>query len=102
MDPVSPIATSLVSGVSPALTHKAAPASAGAGFMDALGEALAKADGAQVKSEKIAQAYQMGAEGVTLESSMVAMQEANVSLQFLVQVRNKLVSAYHDIMNMPV
>ena len=33
---------------------------------------------------------------------MVAMQKANISFQAVVQVRNKLVSAYQDIMNMPV
>jgi flagellar hook-basal body complex protein FliE len=33
---------------------------------------------------------------------MIAMQKANISFQELVQVRNKLVSAYHDVMNMQV
>jgi flagellar hook-basal body complex protein FliE len=33
---------------------------------------------------------------------MISMQKANISFQQLVQVRNKLVSAYHDIMNMQV
>ena len=33
---------------------------------------------------------------------MIASSKANISFQALVQVRNKLVSAYHDIMNMQV
>jgi flagellar hook-basal body complex protein FliE len=33
---------------------------------------------------------------------MVAMQKANVSFQAMTQVRNRLVSAYQDIMNMPI
>ena len=33
---------------------------------------------------------------------MIAMQKANISFQTAVQVRNRVVSAYHDIMNMPV
>lgn len=72
------------------------------GFAKALGEVIERANTAQFDAEKLARAYQSGAEGVSLESSMIAMQEANVSLQFLVQARNRVVSAYHDIMNMPV
>jgi flagellar hook-basal body complex protein FliE len=33
---------------------------------------------------------------------MISLQKANVSFQAMVQVRNKLVSAYHDVMNMQV
>lgn len=94
--PVQPVAFAPVAGAAPA----AAPGAAG--FAEALGEALGRADAAQHGAERVARAYQAGAEGVSLESAMVALQEANVSLQFAVQVRNRLVSAYHDIMNMPV
>jgi len=33
---------------------------------------------------------------------MISMQKANLAFQQMVQVRNRLVSAYHDIMNMQV
>jgi len=33
---------------------------------------------------------------------MLALQKANISFQATVQVRNRIVQAYHDIMNMPV
>ncbi|MDB5854435.1 MAG: flagellar hook-basal body complex subunit FliE [Herminiimonas sp.] len=39
---------------------------------------------------------------VDLSDVMIATQKANIGLQATVQVRNKLVSAYHDIMNMQV
>ena len=39
---------------------------------------------------------------VSLEDAMISMQKANVSFQAAVQVRNRLVSSYHDIMNMQV
>jgi flagellar hook-basal body complex protein FliE len=74
----------------------------GADFARALGQALERVDAAQANAESVARAYQAGAEGTTLESTVVALQEASVSLQFAVQVRNRLVNAYHDIMNMPV
>jgi flagellar hook-basal body complex protein FliE len=99
MDPILPVAAAAISS---APAGAAAAAAGSSGFLEALGQALERTDAAQLDAERVAKAYQMGAEGVTLEASMVAMQEANVSLQFLVQVRNRLVSAYHDIMNMPV
>jgi len=37
-----------------------------------------------------------------LNDVMISMQKANISFQQMVQVRNRLVSAYHDIMNMQV
>jgi len=33
---------------------------------------------------------------------MISLQKANISLQYTLQVRNKIVAAYQDIMNMPV
>lgn len=40
--------------------------------------------------------------GISLNDVMVDLQKSAVSLQLGVQVRNKLVAAYQDIMNMPV
>ena len=44
----------------------------------------------------------MGDPAVSLEETMLSIQTANVSFQSLVQVRNRMVSAYHDIMNMQI
>jgi len=101
MEPIQPVLSALAALQGPS-GAAAAPSTGGADFMKALGEALNKTDAAQTHAENVAKAYQMGEAGVSLESSMIAMQEANISLQFAVQVRNKVVSAYHDIMNMPV
>jgi flagellar hook-basal body complex protein FliE len=100
MTPLKPV--DAIGFALPALTGATPAAPGGGDFVRALGEALEKADAAQGHADRLARAYQAGDENVTLESSMVALQEANVSLQFAVQVRNRLVSAYHDIMNMPV
>lgn len=101
MTPLKPV--DAIGFALPAVTGAApAAASGGADFIRALGEALEKADAAQGNAERVSRAYQSGDENVSLESAMVALQEANVSLQFAVQVRNRLVTAYHDIMNMPV
>jgi len=48
------------------------------------------------------QEFAAGSSNVNLQDVMVNLQKANLSFQQMVQVRNKLVSAYHDIMNMQV
>ena len=44
----------------------------------------------------------MGDDKTSLSDVMISMQKANISFQATVQVRNKLVAAYHDMMNMQV
>jgi flagellar hook-basal body complex protein FliE len=44
----------------------------------------------------------LGDPTVSLEDSMIAMQKANITFQAAVQVRNKVVAAYQDIMNLPI
>lgn len=44
----------------------------------------------------------MGDDSVSLSDVMVASQKAGIQFQATVQVRNKLVSSYHEIMNMQV
>ena len=46
--------------------------------------------------------FASGKENVNLQDVMINLQKANLSFQQMVQVRNKLVTAYHDVMNMPV
>ena len=56
----------------------------------------------QQTSAALASAYERGDAGVTLSQVMVASQKATVSFQAVTQVRNKLVEAYQDVMNMPI
>lgn len=73
-----------------------------AGFADALKASLDNVNQSQVSAEKLGQAFSMGDDKVSLSDVMISMQKANITFQATVQVRNKLVSAYHDIMNMQV
>jgi flagellar hook-basal body complex protein FliE len=50
----------------------------------------------------MAQDFSTGQSDVNLQDVMVNLQKANISFQQMVQVRNKLVTAYNDIMNMQV
>ena len=56
----------------------------------------------QNQAESLEQRFTLGDPLVSLSDAMIAMQKANISLQAAVQVRNKVVSAYNDIMNMQV
>jgi flagellar hook-basal body complex protein FliE len=71
-------------------------------FADLLGQAVNKVADTQQASSQLANAFEMGKSGVDLTDVMISSQKASVSFQALTQVRNKLVQAYQDIMQMPV
>ncbi|MBA1272791.1 flagellar hook-basal body complex protein FliE [Stutzerimonas azotifigens] len=71
-------------------------------FSDMLGQAVNKVHETQQISSQISSAFEMGQGGVDLTEVMIASQKASVSFQAMTQVRNKLVQAYQDIMQMPV
>lgn len=79
-----------------------AKAAAGADFGTLLKGTLDRVDAAQQHSAALATRFQMGDPSVSLEDSMIAMQKASVTFQAAVQVRNKVVAAYQDIMNLPI
>ena len=81
------------------------PADAPAGgvnFADVLNNALKDVSAAQGEARAMAQNFSVGDPNVNLQDVMVNLQKANLSFQQMVQVRNRLVTAYQDIMNMPV
>lgn len=57
---------------------------------------------AQAKSETMQKAFVLGDDRVSLSDAMIEMQKANINFQTTVQVRNKVVQAYNDIMNMQI
>jgi flagellar hook-basal body complex protein FliE len=84
---------------------KAAEDAAPAGrvdFSEALRSSLNQVNGAQKKAESLGERFALGDDSVNLSDVMIATQKASIGFQATVQVRNKLVSAYHDIMNMQV
>ncbi len=78
----------------------ARPSAAGGDFAAALKAALDGVNASQADADKLARAFQSGDSAAGLEETMVAIAKANVSFQTLVQVRNKLVAAYNEIMNL--
>lgn len=71
-------------------------------FGDLLSQAVNKVNDLQKSSNELATQYQQGVEGVDITDVMIASQKASVSFQSMLQVRNKVVEAYRDVMNMPV
>ncbi len=77
---------------------KGGAAVTGTGFQQALG-AVSKA---QTDATAMQREVQLDNPTVSLEQTMVAMQKAQIGFQATLQVRNRLVQAYSDIMNMQV
>ena len=81
-------------GLDPAATKPA-------GFGDAMKSALAEVNELQSKSSAVAEAYERG-ETTDIAAVMLARQQASVGFEATLQVRNKLLAAYRDIMSMSV
>lgn len=71
-------------------------------FGAALKASLDKVSNDQVAADGEAKAFEVGAPNVSLNDVMIDGQKAGIGFQFALQVRNKLVSAYNDIMQMQV
>jgi flagellar hook-basal body complex protein FliE len=69
------------------------------GFAGALQKSLNAISESQNKAYSQAQDFELGKPGVALNDVMVDLQKANIGFQMGVQVRNKLVTAYQEVMN---
>ncbi|WBY00619.1 flagellar hook-basal body complex protein FliE [Ramlibacter tataouinensis] len=78
----------------------AAPAPGG-GFAQELARSLDRISGAQQQAQAQARAFELGVPGVALNDVMVDLQKANIGFQTALQVRNRLVAAYQEVMNIP-
>lgn len=71
-------------------------------FSDMLGQAVNNVNDLQKQASDMRTAYDMGDPSVDLTRVMIAAQKSSVSFEALTQVRNRVVQAYEDIMNMPI
>ena len=80
-----------------------APRDAGqADFRDMLAQSIEKVSDTQKQGAAMAEAFERGDPDVSLDRVMVQLQKADLSFRAMTEVRNKLVTAYQEIMNMPV
>ena len=75
---------------------------AGTGFQQALGSALDAVSRSQNDATRMQREVMLDNPTVSLEQTMVAMQKSQIGFQATLQVRNRLVQAYSDIMQMQV
>lgn len=71
-------------------------------FNEKLKAAIDQVNTAQQSADRLSEHFVSDQPGVDLHEVMISLQKANVSFQSMVQVRNKLVTAYQEIMNMQV
>lgn len=101
---LSPISTNLPSrtGAATRISPAATPDAKSAGFAGALKGALTEVSAAQNNATQLQKEVQLENPNVSLEETMVAIQKAQIGFQATLHVRNRMVQAYSDIMNMQV
>ena len=76
-----------------------APTPSGASFGERLAELVQDASATQSRAETLATEYARGQQN-DLHGTMIAMSQADISLRFIANVRNRVVEAYREIMRM--
>ncbi|MGH8136711.1 MAG: flagellar hook-basal body complex protein FliE [Steroidobacteraceae bacterium] len=71
-------------------------------FANILSKGIDQVNQTEQRATQLAAAFERGTPGVELPQVMLEMQKASVSFRALTEVRNRLVSAYQEIMNMQV
>ncbi len=84
----------------PLAVPKSAPG--GDSFTTAMSQALQSVSHQQHETQRLQRELQLDNPSVSLEETMVAMQKSQLGFQAAVSVRNRMVQAYSDIMNMQV
>ncbi|MBI3188441.1 MAG: flagellar hook-basal body complex protein FliE [Gammaproteobacteria bacterium] len=71
-------------------------------FSNMLKNTIEAVNATSLESARVADAFERGDSNISLAQMMLTMEKANVSFQAMTQVRNRLLTAYQEIMNMPV
>lgn len=71
-------------------------------FSSALKSSLDQVNRVQSEAQQQAQRFALGDNSVSLSDAMISLQKSSIALQQTIQVRNKLVQAYQEIMNMGI
>ncbi len=87
-------------GIGAPSAQGAAPSNAPSEFAALLKRGIDQVNQSEQRANALADAFSRGAPGVSLPQVMVQMDKASVSFRALTEVRNRLISAYQDIMNM--
>ena len=100
---ISPMAQiSALARPSAAVRSSAAGGLPEGGFANTLKSALSSVSASQHQAQALQREVQLENPNVSIEETMVAMQKAQLGFQATLHVRNRMVQAYTDIMNMQV
>ncbi len=84
--------------VAPAQSHAVQPGD----FAQAIKGAVNEVNRLQTGAQELAAAFEAGAANVDITRVMLEVQKAGIAFRAMTEVRNKLVAAYQDVMNMPM
>ena len=87
--------------IGPSVSDKL-PETARVDFSEVFKQSVDAVNKAQMNAVEMKRAFQTGEEGIELPQVMVALEKSSISFEAMNQVRNKLLNAYQEIMNMPV
>ena len=71
-------------------------------FSETLGQALQQVNQLQSNASELATRFELGDPDVSLPQVMISLEKSSVAFEATRQVRNRLVSAYKEVMNMPI
>jgi len=71
-------------------------------FSQLLSDSINKVNELQKESQEMKTAFEMGDPNIDLPEVMIAVQKASLSFEAVTEIRNKLLSAYQEVMNMQV
>lgn len=77
------------------------PAQQSTGFGDVLADTIAKVNESQINADRQVEKLHTG-EAKNLHEVMISMEQADISLRLMVQMRNKVAEAYQEVMRMQV
>lgn len=98
---ISPLTSQALAGVG-ANALKRPGAAAAPGIGDGFKAALKSVSASQNEASRLQTQVQLGNPNVSLEETMLAMQKSQIGFQATLHVRNRMVQAYTDVMNMNV
>lgn len=93
--------TGLMPGATPEAGSRAKETASGKGFGEFLTESLSKVDALQKDADE-AVSQMAGGEGLGIQEAMVAIEKADVTFKLMMEVRQKILDAYQEIMRMQV
>ncbi len=97
----SPVIQTIKPQANPTQTHTYTPYEVHKSFASVLKESINNVNELQVKSDEMTEKLVRG-ENIDLHQVMIASQKASITMQATLEIRNKVIEAYQEIMRMPV